>query len=140
MKGRGVLVDFHGTIVDSNQAWVDAFFYLSNCDHEVVIQKVYRKTDRRLMCQELGIDFADVVNKYRDFLKVRQEALDVIRLLSGDGKIIIVSHSSRKRLLADIDKVSSFLEFDIVDLFSKEDGRKGDETISEKISTGRTAL
>jgi hypothetical protein len=129
----GILCDFHGTLVDANAAWISAFesFGIKTIDN--VFSQVYKKTNRKIICSDLGLDYTEVTNRYRDHLEIRKPIVDFIKKLSTNNEIIIISNSSRNRLMLDIEKVHDALGFNITDIFSKENGNKNDIGYIESI-------
>ena len=68
----------------------------------------------------------EIKNQYTYFLEVRYEIVNLVKLLSNNMGIIIVSNSSRERLLRDVDFVKSNLNLNILEILSKENGNKSD--------------
>ncbi|MBR3511205.1 MAG: hypothetical protein IKN73_04045 [Alphaproteobacteria bacterium] len=126
MHEMGVLCDFHGTLVDANHAWIKAFETYDIPDINQVITDVYHKVNRKIICNKYGINYEEIKNKYIYFLEVRYEIVNLVKLLSGNTGIIIVSNSSRERLLRDIDFVKPNLDLNILEILSKENGNKND--------------
>ena len=109
MHEMGVLCDFHGTLVDANKAWIKAFETYDIPDINQVITDVYHKVNRKIICRRYGIDYEEIKNKYTSFLEIRYEIVNLVKLLSNNTGIIIVSNSSRERLLNDINFVKANL-------------------------------
>lgn len=126
MQGMGVLCDFHGTLVDANKAWIKAFETYGIPDMNQVITDVYHKVNRKIICHRYGIDYEEIKNQYTYFLEVRYEIVNLVKLLSNNAGIIIVSNSSRERLLRDVDFVKPNLDLNILEILSKENGNKSD--------------
>lgn len=126
MHEMGVLCDFHGTLVDANKAWIKAFETYDIPDINQVITDVYHKVNRKIICRRYGIDYEEIKNKYTSFLEIRYEIVNLVRLLSNNTGIIIVSNSSRERLLKDINFVKANLNLEIREILSKDNGNKND--------------
>jgi len=133
MKEMGVLCDFHGTLVDANKAWADAFASckLSNLDE--IIDLIYKKVNRKIICADFGLDYDDIKNKYVNYLVPRDDVVNLVKKLSYDNTIIIISNSSRVRLMRDINQVKEQLGLNIIAVYSKEDGNKNDALYIENI-------
>lgn len=128
-----LLSDFHGTIVDSNAAWITAYKNLGAENIEDVTQRVFKKENRKLIAQDYSLDYDTVVVEYRKNLHIRMEVVDLMRSLPGFDNIIIVSNARKDKLLKDIKQVESELNLNICAVYGKEDGSKNDQSIFENI-------
>jgi len=133
MGNLGTLCDFHGTIVDANTAWINAFCYFVPNYEDTITDLVYKKTDRKKMANMFNLDYADIVIKYREKLTVRRPVMEIIKKISTNNEIIIISNASKERIWLDIDKVQTQLDIKILHVYSKEDGNKNDPKFIEYI-------
>lgn len=126
-----ILADFHGTIVDANAAWYKAYCHLCPKKSEIIWQKIKAKEHRQGIADFLGVDYNQVVALYRDFLTVRE---DIIKLIEGlNLPIIIISNSSKERLMLDIDRVKNQHNLVFEKVYSGSDGKKPDIKYVENI-------
>jgi HAD superfamily hydrolase (TIGR01549 family) len=126
-----ILVDFHGTIVDANAAWYKAYCHLCPEKSEIIWQKIKAKEHRQEIADFLGVDYNQVIALYRDFLTVRE---DIIKLIKGlNLPIIIISNSSKERLMLDIDQVKNQHNLVFEKVYSGSDGKKPDIKYVENI-------
>ena len=128
-----LLADFHGTIVDSNTAWIRAYLDLGATDIEYVTRLVFQKEKRSIIAEKFGIDYEKLKLKYRENLHIRYEVVEIIKSLPGSQNIIIISNSSREKLLKDMEKIKNEHTLNIIDIYSKEDGNKRDIKFVKKI-------
>lgn len=128
-----LLADFHGTIVDSNAAWIKAYLDLGATDTEYVTRHVFQKEKRSVIAEKFGIDYEKLKLKYRENLHIRHEVVNIIKSLPGSQNIIIISNSSKAKLLKDMKKVKNEHMLNIIDVYSKEDGNKQDIKFVKKI-------
>lgn len=126
-----ILADFHGTIVDANKAWLKAYCLLCPGKSEIIWQKIKAKEHRQEIANFLGVDYNQVIALYRENLTVRQ---DIIRLIKGlNLPIIIISNSSRERLILDIEQVQNQHDLIFERIYSGSDGKKPDAKYVENI-------
>ena len=128
-----LLSDFHGTIVDSNTAWITAYKNLGAENIKDITQRVFKKEHRKLIAQDYLLDYDAVVTEYRKNLHIRKEVVALIQTLPGFDNIIIVSNAGKDKLLKDIEQVKPELNLNICAVYGKEDGRKNDQSIFENI-------
>lgn len=126
-----ILADFHGTIVDANLAWYKAYCCLCPEKSDIIWQKIKAKEHRQEIANYIGVDYTRVIELYRNFLTVRQ---DIIKLIKGlNLPVIIISNSSRDRLMLDIEKTQNQHDLEFEKIYSGLDGKKPDVEYIERI-------
>lgn len=126
-----ILADFHGTIVDANKAWHKAYCHLCPDKSEIIWQNIKAKEHRQEIANFLGVDYNQVIALYREFLTVRD---DIIKLIKGlNLPIIVISNSSKERLMLDINQVKNQHDLVFEKVYSGSDGKKPDTEYVENI-------
>lgn len=133
MSNMGTLCDFHGTIVDANNAWINAFCYFKPDNKDTIIDLIYNKTSRKQIAKMFDLNYTDIVIKYREKLTIRWPVMEIIKKISNNNEIIILSNASKERLWLDINKITPQLQMKILQVYSKEDGNKKDPKFIEQI-------
>lgn len=138
---NGIMLDFHGTLVNSNQAWLEAFSILDPPRREYYREKIWKKESRHLLAQTARLSFTEVYDLYATLLQPRLEIVDLVKKLGESYPLIIVSNSERERLLQDLQKIPPL---PIQRIYSKENGRKPNldylESILHEMSWERAFL
>ena len=117
--------------MDANKAWHKAYCHLCPEKSEIIWQKIKAKEHRQEIANFLGVDYNQVIALYREFLTVRD---DIIKLIKGlNLPIIVISNSSKERLMLDINQVKNQHDLVFEKVYSGSDGKKPDTEYVENI-------
>lgn len=117
--------------MDANKAWHKAYCHLCPDKSEIIWQKIKAKEHRQEIANFLGVDYNQVIALYREFLTVRD---DIIKLIKGlNLPIIVISNSSKERLMLDINQVKNQHDLVFEKVYSGSDGKKPDTEYVENI-------
>ena len=133
MSIKFLLTDFHGTIVDSNSAWIKAYLNLGVKNIEDITTQVYQKQSREKLALYYNIDYSLLLDEYRKNLHVRPDVISLIHAIHGNDNIIILSNSSKEKLYKDIEQVQAEHDLKFSFVYSKEDGNKNDALFIDEL-------
>jgi len=125
--------DFHDIFVMSKESWVKAFKEFE--DSEESLRLLEQGTSRKKIAEMLNIDYNKVIRKYREYLEPIKENISFLKHISTDYDTYLVSHSSKERLMMDLEKFNLFNYFK--DIFSSEEFENLSQILNEIISLGK---
>ncbi len=128
-----LLSDFHGTIVDSNNAWLKAFYELRCNNLDLIKQLIYQKKSRKQIAIDNNIDYNLLLQTYRKNLTIRYDVVNLINKIHGNKNIIILSNSSREKLLLDIKQIKDLHNLEFSYIYTSINNTKNDINFLKKI-------
>jgi FMN phosphatase YigB (HAD superfamily) len=126
----GALVDLHGTLLQSNLAWIEAFSRLDPNKREFYTEQIMLKRSRHELADLIGISFKKVENLYHQNLIPRFEVVEMVITLSKHYPLVLVSNGPEYRVMRDLKRVPH-LKFDKI--YTASDGLKSDIKYLERI-------
>ncbi len=124
------MLDLHGTLLDSNTAWLEALREIDPNNIDYYEAGIWGKMSRRDMAKHANVSYECLKSKYRSKLKPRSGVLDFVKVLSANYPLIIVSNAKRKDILDDMGYLS---QLQVERIYSKEDGNKPEMRYLERI-------
>jgi hypothetical protein len=126
----GVMLDVHGTLLNANTAWVAALSEVDPARAAYFSNAVRGGRSRYELADELGVQFEQLLRRYRALLTPRRDVLALALSLTAAYPSVIVSNAPRSRLLPDLEVVS---ELRVCRVYSIEDGTKPQSEYLERI-------
>ncbi|MBU2616025.1 MAG: hypothetical protein KKC19_02885 [Nanoarchaeota archaeon] len=126
----GLMVDLHGTLLESNQAWAKALESIDPDRSEFYRQQIQLKRSRHELAEIAGVSFDDLQSAYRRFLFPRDEVIGIIRSLSDIYPMVLVTNAERNRVLDDLEHLQN-LPF--LRVYTREDGKKPNPIYLQRI-------
>lgn len=129
---NGLMVDLHGTLLRSNEAWIDALSEFDPSRREFYTNQVNSKRSRHELAAIAGTDFETVDNCYYEKLRPREDILELVKLLNSKYPSVLVSNAQEYRVLRDLKRLPdlSFLR-----IFTAKNGSKLNKDYLETILT-----
>lgn len=109
MENRiGFAFDLHGTLVLSNEAWVNAFISeIGDEEYRTEIKKmVYLKASRRDIAKRFGIVYESVLKRYFSLVEPDNKMLTLVKDLSEIFPVFLVSSASPEKVEYDLKSIS----------------------------------
>lgn len=119
----GLMVDLHGTLLDSNYAWSKAFQKFDPKRMDYYSHALCNKVSRKELANIAGVPFEQIKAEYRKNLRPREEILAIVNILKKSFELVIVTNSKRNDALLDLEYLPN-LNYKAI--FTKEDGCKPD--------------
>ncbi|MCL4362102.1 hypothetical protein M1585_01315, partial [Candidatus Parvarchaeota archaeon] len=86
-----VAVDLHGTLINSNDAFIKAFLKINkNLDRISLEKRIYLKESRQNIAKELGINYSRVISEYSKQTRINQKMVKLIKIFKNIGVPVIV--------------------------------------------------
>ncbi len=109
MKDRiGFAFDLHGTLVLSNEAWVDAF--VSEIGDETyrseIKRMVYLKASRRDIARKYSVAYESVLEKYFMMVEPDCKMVALVKELARVFPVYLVSSASPEKVKHDVESIS----------------------------------
>lgn len=103
-KKIGFAFDLHGTLVQSNEAWITAFLLEigENSVRDDIQKMVYQKTSRRDISVRYGIDFEKVQKRYYDIVEPDYNMCNLVNILSNNYPTFLISSAPMERVERDL--------------------------------------
>ena len=93
-----VAVDLHGTLINSNDAFIKAFLKINkNLDRISLEKRIYLKESRQNIAKELGINYSRVISEYSKQTRINQKMVKLIKIFKNIGVPVIVVTASKGR-------------------------------------------
>ena len=113
-----IISDLHGTLVNSNQAWIRAFDKVNPGYLEHYTQQIFHKRNRKDLASELNFDFEEIEAIYHSFVTPREDVIYAVNLLASNKPIIIVSNAPYNRVTRDLQVLAH--KIDIAEIFTSD--------------------
>lgn len=126
----GILFDVHGTLLDSNKAWISSFSKYGDKPSEYYSDKIWGKYSRKQLAKEIGVSFDIIKAEYRKNLLPRNEIVNMLIELSKSYEVAILSNARKEDVNEDLKKIEKIPKMRI---FSREDGKKPDSKYVEHV-------
>lgn len=126
----GLMCDLHGTLLNSNEAWLEALASFDPAQRDFYAEQIMQKRSRRELAAIAGVSFEDLSEQYHALVSVRLPVLNIVKKLCDSYSLIIVSNAPRPRVERDLLKLGSL---PIARVFTQEDGRKPERDYLERI-------
>lgn len=128
-----MVFDFHDIFVGSKSAWRKAF---KDFDNSALSTKLLDMgLSRRYIARILGKEFSKIESRYRRYLKPINQNIKLLKQLTKNSKIYLVSRSSKNRLHKDINKFKLKRYFHKI--YSREDYQDLESIFNKIIMTNR---
>lgn len=126
----GLLVDLHGTLLESNLAWARALESIDPKKSGFYREQIQFKRSRHELAQIAGVSFDSLLNVYRKYLLPRDPIVALFRTLSCEYPSVLVSNCQRDRVLADLHYLPT-LSFKKI--YTIEEGKKPERIYLQRI-------
>lgn len=107
-KQIGFAFDLHGTLVLSNEAWLEA--YVSGAgegiSREEIEERIYRKTSRKQIAEKCGVPYEDILERYHRLVQPDEEMCRLARELSAHYPVFLVSSANPEKVARDLGKIA----------------------------------
>lgn len=104
----GFAFDLHGTLVLSNDAWIDAF--VTEIGQESIRNKitdmVYRKHSRSIIAERFGVRYEKVIERYHSLIKPDIKMCMLARELANHYPVFLISSANKEKVEKDICTIS----------------------------------
>lgn len=95
--------DLHNTILLSNDAWIDALSECSEEKYKTFIQhEVYSKTSRKMIAEQIGADYAEVLELYHSKVKPDTRWVYFLQSLREYYPLYLISASNWEKVYRDL--------------------------------------
>ncbi len=133
MMRVGIVCDCHNTLILSNDAWIKAFLDYSSTENREKIEKcLYGKCKRRLLANELNIEFSELETRVRLYSKKNDELISLLELFKQIGvPLFVVSNAPSRRVLKDITELK--IDYLFEHIYTGDDGGKRNTEIFDEI-------
>jgi HAD superfamily hydrolase (TIGR01549 family) len=127
---EGILLDLHGTLLDSNRAWIEAFKEIKPENAAYYEKQIWQKKSRHDLAIHAGVPFETLLEHYKKALKPREDVLKLVKNLSTEYPLALLSNSSRQRVVDDLRHLPNL---GLVKIFTGEDGKKPNIEYCERV-------
>ena len=125
--------DLHNTLLLSNGAWINAFLtFNKTIDKEQLSKEIYNKKSRRELASIYGINYNELLNVYYDMCYVNKKLVLFVKSLQKNGfEIVLISSSSKEKVINDLKHISKYILFD--EIYTKENFKKNNKNDWDKL-------
>jgi FMN phosphatase YigB (HAD superfamily) len=129
----GYFFDCHNTLINSNDAWIQAFCEFIGKEHEDKITKeLYGKFRRREIAIAYGVKFELIEEAANKYMMKNKVLIDLLNNLKRQGSLLfVVSNAPKRRVISDLENIGIIDLFD--NIFTSEDGGKQNDNIFSKV-------
>lgn len=108
IKNVGFAFDLHGTLVLSNDAWIDAFVTETGLKslRDEIRDMVYRKQSRLKIAEKYGVCYEKVLERYHSLIKPDIKMCILARELANHYPLFLISSANKEKVERDIRNIS----------------------------------
>ncbi len=98
-----VAVDMHGTLINSNVAFLEAFMKLNPRTNRKQLEKrIYLKESRHKIANEYGLNYQKVISEYGKCSRINRKLVILLRhMIDFNIPVVVITSASRKRYAID---------------------------------------
>lgn len=115
MKKILLTSDLHNTLVNSNEAFLEAYLLLINNDNEKpkIEQMIYQKESRKKITRMYNLNYDEVIENYHKLLKVDKKVIDFLNIIKEQFlSFIVISSGNDEKVKRDMDLVNKYIKVD----------------------------
>lgn len=107
-KKLGFAFDLHGTLVLSNDAWIEAFVRESGTEsiRKDVKEMVFAKQSRQIISEKYGISYDKVLERYHSLVKPDVNMCTLARALANHYPVFLISSAKKEKVERDVFTIS----------------------------------
>ena len=107
-----VVVDMHGTLINSNFAFLEAFMKLNpKASRKQLEKRIYMKESRHKIASEYGLNYQKVISEYGKSSRINKKLVILLRyLIDFNIPVVVITSASGKRYTIDRRYIMNYIK------------------------------